>query len=153
VSAGPGDPLDGGPDGARRFVVADLGGARFGLEVERVLEVFPLPPCARVPHAPPWVLGAIVRGGQLLTLVDLARFFELPDPAPPKVCMRLDDPELALGWAVSGVEVVAARLTRSVDPRVTLPDPGFVTESLLTPRFDFHRLDLPRVLAGVRERF
>ncbi len=145
---------DGPAPGAQRFVVADLGGARFGLEVQRVREVFPLPACARVPHAPSWVLGAIVRGGRLLTIVDLARFFELPDPAQPTVCVHLDDAELSLAWAVAGVEVVEERHTvRSADPRVSLPDPGFVTASLLTPRFDFHRLDVPRVLAGVRETF
>ena len=137
-----------------RFVVADLGPVRFGLEVQRVREVFPLPACARVPHAPDWVLGAVVRGGRLLTIVDLARFFELPEPAQPSICVHLDDPELSLGWAVAGVEVVEARQTvRSADPRVSLPDPAFVRSSLLTPRFDFHRLDVPRVLAGVRERF
>lgn len=151
--AAPEADVEGGPP-VGRYVVLDLGGARFGLEVERVREVFPLPPCARVPHAPRWVSGAVVRGGRLLTIVDLARFFELPDAAAPTVCVRLDDAELSLGWAVAGVEVVDERQTvRSADPRVSLPDPGFVAESLLTPRFDFHRLDVPRVLAGVREKF
>lgn len=154
-----------GADPAGRFVVVDLGGVRFGLEVDRVAEVFPLPACARVPHAPGWIRGATVRGGRLLTLVDLARFFELADAADaagqvsasrpaPAVCVRLDDPELALAWVVDGVEVVEERDTaRSVEPRVALPDPGFVLDSRLTPRFDFHRLDLARVLAAVREGF
>lgn len=151
------DEAPGAPAG--RFVVVDLGGVRFGLEVDRVAEVFPLPPCARVPHAPGWVRGATVRGGRLLTLVDLAGFFELddaPDAGDPRpaVCVRLDDPELALAWVVAGVEVVEERDTvPSVDPRVALSDPGFVLDSRLTPRFDFHRLDLDRVLAAVRERF
>lgn len=146
---------DGAADPAGRFVVVDLGGVRFGLEVDRVAEVFPLPACARVPHAPAWVRGATVRGGRLLTLVDLARFFELTRGAGgPAVCVRLDDPELALAWVVDGVEVVEERDTaRSVEPRVALPDPGFVLDSRLTPRFDFHRLDLARVLAAVREGF
>ncbi len=150
------DEAPGAPAG--RFVVVDLDGVRFGLEVDRVAEVFPLPACARVPHAPGWVRGATVRGGRLLTLVDLAAFFELggaggPDPRPA-VCVRLDDPELALAWVVAGVEVVEERDTvPSVDPRVALSDPGFVLDSRLTPRFDFHRLDLDRVLAAVRERF
>lgn len=142
------------PTSARRFVVADVGCARFGLEVGRVLEVFPLPRCARVPHAPGWVRGAIVRTGRLVTIVDLGRFFELAGCSAPRVCVRLDDPDLGLAWAVGGVEVVEERDTvRSVDPRVVLPDPGWIADSLITPRFDFHRLDVPRVLAGVRERF
>lgn len=150
----PETPAASSPGAVRRFVVADLGEARFGLEVGRVREVFPLPACARVPHAPAWVWGAVVRGGRLLTIVDLARFFDLSRPAAPAVCVRLDESELALGWAVAGVEVVEERQTvRSVDPRVALPDPAYVTESLLTPRFDFHRLDVARVVAGVRERF
>ncbi|MCB9528035.1 MAG: chemotaxis protein CheW [Myxococcales bacterium] len=145
--------LAGHPAG-RRFVVADVGPARFGLDVGDVLEVFALPPIARVPHAPAWVRGALVRGGRLVTVLDLGGFFGLDGCAPPTACVLVDDAELALAWAVAAVAVVEERdAVRSPSPRVALPDPGWIADSLCTPRFDFHRLDLPRVLTGVRERF
>lgn len=147
-----------GPSAQGRFVVLDLGRARFGVEVDRVREVFATPDASQIPHAPEWVIGAIVRGGRLLTIVDLARLFGLTEGdgphRAPTVCVHLDDGELSLAWAVGGVEVVEERDTvRSIDPKVVLPEPGWIADSLITPRFDFHRLDVARVLAGIRERF
>lgn len=146
-------PFESGP-ASRRFVVVDVGPARFGLDVERVLEVFALPVCARVPHAPAWVCGALVRGGRLVTVIDLGAFLALDGCLAPAVAVLVDDAEVAVAWAVGSVAVVEGRdAVRATGPRVALPDPGFIADSLQTPRFDFHRLDMARVLTGLRERF
>lgn len=149
MSEGAADDLTG-----LRFVVADVGCARFGVEVDRVLEVFALPECARVPGGPRWVKGAIIRGGRLVAVLDLGAFFRLADCAPPSTCVLIDDDEVAVAWAVGGVEVVEGRDTvRSIEPQVSLPDTDWIIDARLTSRLDFHRLDVARVLAGIRERF
>ncbi|MCA9561097.1 MAG: chemotaxis protein CheW, partial [Myxococcales bacterium] len=115
--------------------------------------VFPLPPCARVPRAPKWLRGALLRQGSLVAVVDLGAFFERADSAQPQVCILIDDPELHVALAVAAVKVVEGRDTvRASEVKDYLPDPDWITESLSTPQFDFHRLDIGRVLAGLGER-
>lgn len=91
-----------------RWLVADVGPARLAVDAERALEVFVLPPCAPVPHAPRWVRGALVRAGQVVTVVDLGALVGLAERVGDDALLgvRLDDPELAVALAVVGVSVV-----------------------------------------------
>jgi purine-binding chemotaxis protein CheW len=52
---------------------------RYGVEVSFVREIYPLKAFTPLPCAPPFVLGILNVRGQILSVIDLKRFFELPD--------------------------------------------------------------------------
>jgi len=60
-------------------LVFSLGAELYGIEVGAVVEVFSLVRCSGVPAAPPELLGLINRGGEILSVVDLARLLALPE--------------------------------------------------------------------------
>ncbi len=52
---------------------------RYGIETRFVREVYPLREFTPVPRAPRFVLGAVNVRGQILTVVDIKKFFDLPE--------------------------------------------------------------------------
>jgi chemotaxis signal transduction protein len=138
-----------------RFLVADLGTARLGFGIDRVLEVFALTAMAGVPWSPPWVMGAVYRSGRVVTVVDLGRCLHFETVRPPTVGLLVEQPDgVAVAFAVGGVEVVEARHSVQItDVRLHLDDTEAIIASLSTPDFDFHHLDVDRVLTAVAEAF
>lgn len=53
---------------------------RYAVEAVHVREVHPLHDLAPLPCTPPFVRGLVNIRGQLLAVIDLKRFFELPEP-------------------------------------------------------------------------
>ncbi|WP_051971829.1 chemotaxis protein CheW [Massilia sp. 9096] len=63
----------------------EIGGVRYLLDLLEAGEIVPLPPLAAVPLTRPWYLGLANVRGNLVGVVDLARFLAqdaAPDPAP-----------------------------------------------------------------------
>jgi len=58
------------------FLLAD---ERYGLESSFVREVYPLKDLTPVPCTPPFVLGIINVRGQILSVIDLKKLFDLPE--------------------------------------------------------------------------
>lgn len=58
------------------FLLAD---ERYGLEMSWVGEVFPLKDLTRIPCAPPFVLGVMNMRGKIMSVIDMRKFFDLPD--------------------------------------------------------------------------
>lgn len=56
-----------------------LSGERYGLEFTYVREVFPLVELTRLPCTPPFVLGIVNVRGEIVSVVDLRKFFDLPE--------------------------------------------------------------------------
>lgn len=52
---------------------------RYGIETKFVGEVYPLRELAPLPCTPPFVLGVINLRGQILSVIDLKKFFDLPE--------------------------------------------------------------------------
>lgn len=52
---------------------------KYGIESNYVQEVYPLRELAPVPCTPPFVLGMINLRGQILSVIDLKKFFDLPE--------------------------------------------------------------------------
>ena len=52
---------------------------KYGIESSYVQEVYPLRELAPVPCTPPFVLGLINLRGQILSVIDLKKFFDLPE--------------------------------------------------------------------------
>ena len=52
---------------------------RYGIESCHVREVYPLRELTRLPCTPPFVLGIISLRGQILPVIDIKKFFDLPE--------------------------------------------------------------------------
>jgi purine-binding chemotaxis protein CheW len=52
---------------------------RYGIESSYVREVYPLRELTSVPCTPPFVLGIVNVRGQILSIVDIKKFFDLPE--------------------------------------------------------------------------
>lgn len=62
-----------------KVLAVEVGGAVFGLRIERVREVGPVPPIARLPFPPAAVIGAASVRGEILAVIDLgARLVDRP---------------------------------------------------------------------------
>lgn len=60
-------------------VVFTLGGERFAFESAYLSEVCPATEIVPVPCTPPFVLGIVSLRGEMVSIIDLRKFFELPD--------------------------------------------------------------------------
>lgn len=56
-----------------------LAGENYGIESDYVLEVFPLKDFTPLPGVPSYILGVVNVRGQILPVVDLKKFFNLPE--------------------------------------------------------------------------
>jgi purine-binding chemotaxis protein CheW len=64
---------------ARQVVVFTLGRERYGLELDAIREVCPLQELLLLPGTPDFVLGIINVRGQIISIVNLKKFFDLPE--------------------------------------------------------------------------
>ena len=58
------------------FILAD---ERYGIESHRIVEVYPLKDLTPLPSTPPFIMGIINVRGQIKTVIDIKKFFDLPD--------------------------------------------------------------------------
>ena len=65
------------------LITFSLGGGRYAVPVDGVLEIQPLENWARVPCTPSFIVGAVNLRGRIYSLMDVARFFGLPDRPMP----------------------------------------------------------------------
>lgn len=56
-----------------------LANEHYGIESHRIREVYPLKDYTPLPGVPPFVLGLINIRGRILSVVDIKKFFDLPD--------------------------------------------------------------------------
>ncbi len=56
-----------------------LASERYGIEISRVRETIPLKQFTPVPCVPPFVLGLINVRGRILSVIDMKKFFDLPE--------------------------------------------------------------------------
>ncbi len=96
-----------------RHLLVRAGGERYLLPVDAVVELLPVPASSPVPFAPDWLAGVSALHGELVAVVDLARFVGAADPAPLTHCLLFDRSVAALALLVSGVEHMVAALPPS----------------------------------------
>ena len=56
-----------------------LGDEKYGIESLHIREVYPLRELTPLPGTPPFVLGIIHLRGQILSVIDIKKFFDLPE--------------------------------------------------------------------------
>lgn len=64
-----------------RFVLTELGSLRMALPIDGLAEVGPLPAITPLPNLPDWILGIVNVRSEIISVVDLAKFLDLPGNA------------------------------------------------------------------------
>lgn len=72
-------PMDDQEQEGMQAVVFTLGGERFAFEPAYLSEVCQATEIVPVPCTPPFVLGIVSLRGEMVSIIDLRKFFELPD--------------------------------------------------------------------------
>lgn len=111
-------------DSALEVVEFQLAQERYGLESYAVCEVYPLKEFTPLPGTPPYVLGIINVRGQVLSVLDLKKFFDLPERGLTElnkvIILRSADMEFGLlADAVLGVRRIALSELQASLPTLT----------------------------------
>lgn len=77
----------------------EMGTERYGIRVPEIREVLPLQQYTHLPCTPPFVFGIINVRGEILSIVDLKKFFGLPDQGITNLnkVIILDNGSMAFG--------------------------------------------------------
>jgi purine-binding chemotaxis protein CheW len=102
----------------------ELGGERYGVELKHLREVSLLKELTPVPGTPSFVLGIINLRGEIRTVIDLKKFFELPSKGITElnkiIMLHAGGTELGLmADAVIGVRSVAVSQLQPALPTLT----------------------------------
>jgi len=106
------------------LVEFSLASERYGIESSNVREVYPLKELTPVPCTPPFVLGAINVRGQILSIIDIKKLFDLPEKGLTDlnkvIIVRTEIMELGLlADAVLGVRLVSLQDLQPSLPTLT----------------------------------
>ncbi|MCX7681940.1 MAG: chemotaxis protein CheW [Anaerolineae bacterium] len=118
-----------------RLVIFRLGKELYGIDATCVFSVRPAETITRVPRVPEWVAGVINLRGRIFSVIDLKRFFGLPqseeggeDAAgqdePPLQLIVVETPQMEIGFLVDDVLAVESI------PLAWLQDAGSVIRGL-----------------------
>lgn len=99
-----------------------LGQDRYAVETRHVGAVVPLGELTVVPCTPPFILGVVNVRGRITAVVDLQRFFELPQRGLTDLhhIVMVRRADLELGLLADGIEGVRAHSPGALQP----PPPG-----------------------------
>lgn len=119
------------PEAALHLVEFSLAHETYAFETAYVREVFPLQAFAPLPGAPAFVLGLASLRGQILSLLDLKQFFDLPSIGLSdlnKIIVLRDD-QMEFGILADSVNAVRSVPLASLQP--SLPTMSGVREEYL----------------------
>jgi chemotaxis signal transduction protein len=80
-----------------------IGSERFAIPVGKLREIIKAPPIAVLPELPPWMPGIVQIRGELISVVDIARWFGLATGSQPELLAVIEGPEGPLGLLVDAV--------------------------------------------------
>lgn len=106
-------------------VAVRAGGQLFGLPLAALAEVVPMRPIAHLAALPPWLPGLVQVRGELVSVLDLAHWFQVPGtPSPRSLALVSHQRRLlallvdeVLGARVVFTDEVAAELLRDHEAR------------------------------------
>jgi chemotaxis signal transduction protein len=92
----------------RQLIIFRLGNVAYGVEIAHVVEVMQRPEITSVPGMPGWVLGVCNVHGEIMSVVDLARFLEKPPVAnwQPEYMLVTQAQNQRIGLAVDDVDII-----------------------------------------------
>ena len=94
----------------------EIGGVRYLLDLVEAGEIVPLPPLAAVPLTQPWYLGLANVRGNLLGVVDLARYLDAEAAPTPGTRLVTFGPALGFPCALLVAKVVGLRHAADMQP-------------------------------------
>ena len=83
--------------------VVTVGNEDFGIPVKSLVEVVKAPSITRVPELPDWMRGIVQVRGQLMTVVDLARWFRISTSTRCEFLAILSGPPGLLGLQIETI--------------------------------------------------
>ena len=88
-----------------QYLTVRLRDELYALRVEYLVELLPAPRITRVPSVPEHILGVMNFRGEILPVIDLKRFFSLPqsDPTADRIVVVVKHGEVRTGLLVDGV--------------------------------------------------
>lgn len=111
-----------------QVIVADIGGASYGIPVNQLLEVEYVPNVAPVPHTEEWLHGVVNLRGSILTLIDPAQLLQIGSwtrtPQARMLVVGRDDP---VALAISRLRGMR-QFSDPVSPDLVENMPGRVAE-------------------------
>lgn len=101
-----------------------LSGERYGIEASYVSEVYPLRELVPVPGTPPFILGITNIRGKILSVIDIKKFFDLPEKGLTEldkiVIVQANGMELGIhADAVAGMRSIALEEIQPPLPTLT----------------------------------
>ena len=113
-----------GQQGRMEIIVFRLAFETYGIETAFVREVYPLKDITPLPGTPPFVVGIINVRGQIVSVIDLKKFFNLPEKGLGQlnkvIIIRNDRMEFGiLADAVLGTRPIPADTLQGAPPTVT----------------------------------
>lgn len=116
-------PLWGADDAGQRIEIIefDIAYERYGIESAFVREVFSITELTRVPCTPPFVLGVINVRGEIVSVIDLKKFFDLPEKGLGElnkvVILQSDD----MCFGILADQMIGVRAVPVSELQATLP--------------------------------
>ena len=98
-----------------KLVVFKLGDEEYAAEVSQVREIIRLERITRLPRAPEFVEGIINLRGQLTTVINLRKLFELPPKDTPNARIVVLDQQEPTGIIVDAVTEVLSLTQEEID--------------------------------------
>lgn len=98
-----------------------LSGERYGIESLYIREVYPLKEFTPVPCTPAFVLGVVNIRGQVLSIVDIGRFFDLPRQGVTDLNRVIVLSSGALEFGILADDILGVRLVPVQDIQESLP--------------------------------
>jgi len=94
---------------------------RYGIESRFVREVYPLKAFTSVPCTPAFVLGIINVRGRILSIIDIKKFFELPEQGLAELSQAVIVRDDAMEFAILADSIVGFRFGSTGDLLPALP--------------------------------
>jgi purine-binding chemotaxis protein CheW len=92
----------------RQLIIFKLGAVPYGIEISHVIEVTHRPEITPVPSLPAWVLGVCNVHGEIMSVVDLARFLDAPPKLnwQPEYMLVAQAQNQRIALAVDGIDII-----------------------------------------------
>ncbi len=113
------------------FLEFSLAHERYGLETLFIREVYPLKEYTPLPCTPPFVFGLINVRGQILSIIDIRKFFELPEKGLSDLNQVIILHNGRMEFGILADEIIGVRLHSSDQLAPTLPTLTDIREKYL----------------------
>ena len=107
-----------------KFLTFTLGKETYGIDIKHVIEIIGIQQITEVPQLPEYIRGIINLRGQVLSVIDIRRFFDLPVKGLSNLnrVLVIETPEMEVGMladAILGVRLIPPNQIQPTLPTLT----------------------------------